>query len=66
MATIKVFLFVFGVGDDEQNEVLGIDVIVDDTGAAPLAPALGGSTQFAETARYPNGSGRRLLVFWSG
>lgn len=54
MATIEVFLFVFGVGDDVQNEVLGIDVIVDDTGAAPLAPALGGSTQFAETASTGN------------
>jgi hypothetical protein len=39
LATTKVFLFVFGGGDDEQYEVLGIDVIVDDTGAAPLAPA---------------------------
>jgi len=54
LPAVEVFLFVLGVSDEEQDEVLGMDVIVDDAGAAAFAPTLGGSAQFAKAATAGN------------
>jgi len=38
--SIEIFLFVFGVGHDQEDRVLGADVVVDNTSATALAPDL--------------------------
>jgi hypothetical protein len=54
LAAIKVFPFAFGVSDDEENDVLGSNLIIDDSGATSLTPTFGRSAEFAKAATAGN------------